>query len=195
MNKHLIRSGLLAFAACTLLSLNLPAGWEKSGSDADKYEIGIDRGAGKDGKDAATIKSKELQIKGYGALMQHSMPGKYLGQRVRFSGLVKSENVTSWAGLWMRVDKGGASEALSFDNMQQRPIKGTTGWTRYNIVLDVPVNAAHMSYGATLYGTGQIWLDNLKFEVVPKTEETTGAPIVSQLRATPQEPSNLDFED
>ena len=37
----------------------------------------------------------------------------------------------SWAGLWMRVDKG--KDMVAFDNMQDRPIKGTTDWQRYYI--------------------------------------------------------------
>jgi hypothetical protein len=49
---------------------------------------------------------------------------------------MKSEEVTGWAGLWMRVDKG--KEVVAIDNMQGRAIKGTTSWQRYEVVLDVP---------------------------------------------------------
>jgi hypothetical protein len=53
------------------------------------------------------------------------MMQNYLGKRVRFSAAVKTEDVQSWAGLWMRVDKG--SQTVEFDNMQDRPLKGTAG--------------------------------------------------------------------
>ena len=35
----------------------------------------------------------------------------------------------------------------SFDNMQDRSIRGTTDWTRYDVVLNVPENAAMMKFG------------------------------------------------
>ena len=61
-----------------------------------------------------------------------------------FSAFVKSDSVQDWAGLWMRVDKGSDATAkvLSFDNMQDRPIKRTTGWRNYEGVLDVPRDTA-----------------------------------------------------
>lgn len=43
-------------------------------------------------------------------------------------------------GLWFRVD-GTTGKSLSFDNMQDRAVKGTTEWARYEIVLDVPEGA------------------------------------------------------
>ena len=46
-----------------------------------------------------------------------------LGKRVRMTGLVKSENVASWAGLWLRVDQSGSQQPLSFDNMGDSRIK------------------------------------------------------------------------
>ena len=58
--------------------------------------------------------------------------------------------------------------------MQQRAIKGTTDWTRYEIVLDVPDEAQRLAFGILLAGGGQVWMDDLKFEVVPTTVKTTG---------------------
>ena len=100
--------------------------------------------------------------------MQMSQPGEYLGKRVRLSGYVKSDKVTNWAGLWFRVDgpnNGPNPSSLAFDNMQERPIKGTTDWTRYEIVLDVPEAAQRLAFGILLAGGGQVWMDDLKFEV------------------------------
>jgi hypothetical protein len=53
--------------------------------------MGVDKGAGQDGKNAATIKSIEKSIKGFGTLMQNCLPGKYAGKRVRMSGFMKSK--------------------------------------------------------------------------------------------------------
>jgi hypothetical protein len=109
------------------------------------------------------------------------------------SGYVKSENVVSWAGLWLRVDQSGSQQSLSFDNMQSRPIKGTTAWKKYEIVLDVPSTASMIAFGALLDGTGQIWFDSITFEIVSTSVPTTD--ITKSISSwTQSNPTNLDFE-
>lgn len=188
------RSLKLALIAGTVLlcSYDLPNGWFPAGSKPKSYEMGTDKGAGQNGLNAATIKSIDKKIEGFGTLMQQSMPTAYLGKRVRMTGYMKSSDVTSWAGLWLRVDQAGSTKSLSFDNMHDRPIKGTTGWTKCEIVLDVPSNASMLAYGALLNGTGQIWFDNLQFEIVDNTVPVTGSG--SPSRTTVDGPTNLDFE-
>lgn len=175
-----------------LFAFDLPAGWFKAGNKPGSYDMGISPGAGQDGNNAATIKSIENQNVGFGTLMQQCKPGKFLGKRVKMSAFVKSENVTAWAALWMRVDQADSKQSLAFDNMHNRPIKGTTDWTRYEIELDVPPNASLIAYGAMLSGTGQIWFDKVTFEITGEYKpQTDGA---EKKRATQEEPTNLDFE-
>ncbi len=193
MTKSILKSVLLLGTTVALLSFDTPTGWFNAGSKPKSYEMGIDKGAGQDGKNAATIKSIDKKIEGFGTLMQQSKPDKYLGKRIKMTGFVKSENVTTWAGLWFRVDQAGSQQSLSFDNMGDRPIKGTTGWTKYEIVLDVPSNASLIAYGALLDGTGQIWFDNITIEIVDDNVPTTGSQN-GKKSATQNEPTNLDFE-
>src|SRR5271167_1537397 len=112
----------------------------------------------------------------------------YVGKRNRFSAFVKSDGVQSWSGLWMRVDKG--QDMVAFDNMVDRPIKGTTGWQKYEVVLDVPQDATGIALGVLLDGPGEVWLNGGKFEVVGADVPTTGGD-GGKLR---DEPTNLDFE-
>lgn len=177
----------------SFFSFDLPSNWFKAGSKPKCYEMGIDKTAGQDGKNAATIKSIDKKIDGFGTLMQQCKPDKFLGKRVKMTGYVKSENVTDWAGLWLRVDQAGSQQSLSFDNMQDRAVKGTTGWKKYEIVLDVPTNASLIAYGALISGEGQIWFDTITFEVVDNSVKTTGS-INGAQSNTQLEPSNLDFE-
>ena len=80
------------------------------------------------------------------------------------SAYVKTEDVSKWAGLWMRVD--GPTGIVSFDNMSNRAIVGDTDWTRYEIVLDVPEDATHIGFGILLHEEGQVWVDGFTFEAV-----------------------------
>ncbi len=189
MTKGILKSALLIGITGALLSFDMPTNWFAAGSKPKSYEMGIDKGTGQDGKNAATIKSIDKEIAGFGTLMQQCKPDKYLGKRVRMTGFVKSENVISWAGLWLRVDQADSKQSLAFDNMFDRQIKGTTAWKKYEIVLDVPANASQLAFGALLNGTGQIWFDNLNFEVVDESVKTT-----TNESKTLTEPSNLDFE-
>lgn len=193
MSKSILKCLLLLGTLGALLSFELPTNWFKAGSKPKSYEMGIEKGSGQDGKNAATIKSIDNKIDGFGTLMQQSKAVKYLGKRVRMAGFVKSDNVKNWAGLWLRVDQSSSQQPLSFDNMGDRPIKGNTEWTKYEIVLDVPNNASQIAYGALLDGTGQIWFDNITFEIVDDNIPTTGS-ASGKKSVTLDEPANLDFE-
>jgi hypothetical protein len=192
MIKKTLRGVLFVGITIALFSFDLPKDWFKAGSKPQSYDMGIDKGAGQDWKNCATIKSIDKKIDGFGTLMQDCLPDKYLGKRVRMTGFMKSKDIDGWAGFWLRVDQTNSQKALSFDNMQDRALKGTDDWKKYEIVLDVPAQASNLAYGALLYGTGQIWFNNLTFEIVdtsvPRTvNDNTGYSIL-------KEPSNLNFE-
>lgn len=61
----------------------------------------------------------------YATVMQQFSADRFLGKRVRFAAFVKAQDVDGWAGLWMRLD-GRFGVTLKLDNMQNRPIRGTS---------------------------------------------------------------------
>jgi len=65
-------------------------------------------------------------------------------------------------------------QPLGFDNMNNRPIKGTTDWKRYSIVLDVPEESGDLVYGILLDGTGQVWIDYEGIKIVGNNVPLTG---------------------
>lgn len=76
----------------------------------------------------------------------------------------------------MRIDPTdrNSKEVLGFDNMHDRPVTGTTDWTKYEIVLVVPEGASEIVYGALLVGEGQIWIDSADVQIVGNDVPTTG---------------------
>jgi hypothetical protein len=188
MTTKYLRNIFLVITILTLFSFDFDKaeGWFSAGSKPKSYDMGIDKGAGPDGKNAASIKSKRKKIDGFGTLMQNFKPDKYLGKKIRMIGIMKSKDVESWAGFWLRIDQKDSKKPLSFDNMYDRRIKGNTEWTKYEIVLEVPDKASNIAFGALLRGTGQIWFDNINFEVVDNFIPTTGKP--------KDQPTNLNFE-
>ena len=201
MKTRILKNVLFIGVATLLMSFDLPIGWFKLGNKPQSYEMGIDKDSGQDSNNSATIKSIDKEINGFGTLMQDCLPGKFIGKRVRMTGMLKTKDVSGWAGLWLRIDTKTPIRAVVFDNMHDRKkdtsVKGTTDWKKYEIILDVPANASNIAFGALLSGTGQIWFDKLNFEIVATDIPTTGIEMEttsSTHNSRQKEPINLDFE-
>ena len=89
---------------------------------------------------------------GFGTLMQDFDAAQWRGKRLRLSAWVKSADVKPGSGVWMRIDIDKTSAA--FDNMVNRAIRGTTEWTKYEVVLDVAEQATGIYLGLILDGKG-----------------------------------------
>ena len=152
-------------------------GWWRAGSKSNSYKVFMEQ-TGDDGRNVATIKSIDEKIDGFETLMQKCLPDKYLGKRIRMSGSIKTQDLSDWGGLWLRIDSGEPGKTLGFDNMHDgktdRSIRGTTPWTKYEIVLNVPTSTTYLAYGTLLTGQGQIWFGDLSFEIVDDDIPTTG---------------------
>src|SRR5277367_6484476 len=97
-----------------------PVGWSLTGSNPASYQTGIDRATIHEGRPSAYLQSTAPAVNGFGTLMQSIDAASYAGKRVRLQASVESQGVSSWAGMWMRVDK--EKTAVAFDNMQNRAI-------------------------------------------------------------------------
>jgi hypothetical protein len=169
--------------------MSTPHAWIATGKAADDYEFAIDLGERHSGTRSAVIRARESP-RDFCTLMQEILADDYRG-RVRLRGWIKTDRVErGWCGLWMRVD-GADRRVLAFDNMVTRPIKGTTDWTRYEVVLDVSADAAQISFGVAFNGTGAVWLDDVALECVGTDVALTAPPPLEKTR----HPRNLDFED
>lgn len=168
----------------------IPSGWTLAGSNPRDYEIIQDNVEPFSGYFSSSLKSVVNRPQGYVTLMQSINSDKYKGARIRFSGYVKAKFVADWASLWMRVDDV-IGRPISFDNMNDRPIVGTSDWVKYEVVLDVPVSASEISFGVLLDGKGQIWFDKMELNVVGMD-----VPVTDRLKnkIMDTEPRNLDFE-
>ena len=162
--------------------------WFMAGAKPKSYESGFDKSNYKAGSKSAYLKSKESKIKGFGTLMQQCDAKDYLGKKIKMTAYIKSEDVKNWAGMWMRIDSK-YGKVLGFDNMGKRPIKGTTDWKKYEIILDVSPDSGTLNYGFLLDGTGQIWFDQLNIEVIGNYDGT------DVKNAILSKPANLDFEN
>jgi erythromycin esterase len=173
-------------------------GWTGPKKGSGVFESGLDTEVKHGGNASAYIKATTDRPRGGTTLVQAFAADSFRGKRVRMSAYVRTRDVGSIA-LWMRVDTAESSN-VAFDNMAARPIKGTNDWTKHEIVLDVPADAADITFGVIASGGGQAWFDDFQFEAVDSEVATTAMPAPIMKRKSKvgsnlsKGPRNLDFE-
>jgi hypothetical protein len=178
---------LAALATSCLVALaaapeKLPPPWALVGGAPAKFAAGVDQSD--DARGAKFIRSTTDDKTAWGSLAQMISAQNYLGQRVRFRARIRTQDVSGWAGLWMRVDAPG-KPSVAFYNSMDRPIKGSTDWHERSVVLDVPTDAAAIAFGVIDSGTGQVWIDALSFETVGQDVPVDHMPGRTSLPVTP----------
>jgi hypothetical protein len=115
----------------------LPDGWHMTGSRPADYEGGLlPPTCVYHGKRAIRLRLRAAQAQGgFGTIMQSIDAARYRSRRVRFSAMIRGQEIGGWAGIWLRVDRADHTRVL--DNMEDRPLRGTTAWTEAANVLDV----------------------------------------------------------
>jgi len=151
----------------------------KGGNYRVGYSTGFDTQITLKGAKSAFIESNKanLSTQKFGTLMNAADVNKYRGKRIQFTVYIKTKDVTGKAGAWFRIDghkgRSGKGKILAFDNMHNRSIKGTTEWSEYSLVLDVPKRAMKMAFGVLLVGSGKVWFNELNFHIVSQDTPVT----------------------
>jgi len=211
MKKSKISTAILGSLVCIVLlsSSSLfcqtPKGWLKLGSHPNDYDMVYDYDVKHQGKTSVRINSRSDTIDGFGTFMQTFKADMFKGKRVRLSAWIKTENANS-AHMWIRLDS--PKGMVGFDNMDNRPIQGTTDWKQYSIVLDVTDETVFIAFGTFVAGLGTAWVDDYKFEIVDSNIPTTDMLSVEEKNKSnndedrgnyfnmdfPSEPLNLECE-
>ncbi|MFS0881827.1 helix-turn-helix transcriptional regulator [Metabacillus niabensis] len=166
-------------------------GWVLSGSHPNLYEMKADNQVFHTGTSSGLLASVGDAGEGqFGTMMQSFSAEKWKGKRIKVSCFLKTEEVVK-CGAWCRIDNA-SSDMIQFDNMDNRPIQGTTDWNYYFIVLDVPEDSVSIHFGVLLIGTGKVWADGFAFEEVDQSVPSTNMLAQEQL---PLDPINLGFEE
>lgn len=146
-------------------------GWFLSGDNPDGYLVGNDKSVVYKTVSSGFIRSKRDYISGFGTLMQQTDITNYIGKKLRLAAVIKTDHVKDWAGLWARID-GKDKKMLWFDNMQDRPIKGTADWTKYEIAFDIPKESATLNFGILLVGAGKVWINGVSLVELSGNKKT-----------------------
>lgn len=173
-----------------------PAHWFRCGHDG--YELATDYDERHGGRASGRVRSlREPAGHEFGGLGQLVSAADFRGGQVRLIGWLRTAAVSGHgAGLWLRID-GPDGSTLDFDNMQQpvdRSVTGTTGWNRYEIVLNVPQDATGIAFGFLICGRGTVWGDDLSLtKVVEQRDVTHPAATMTVVAAVPSVPYEIRF--
>lgn len=133
------------------------------------YSFTVDRVTKRSG--AASLSIRNLRPEVYGSVTQRLAAAPYLGQALRFSVWLRTDNVVpneygkgatpllqAWAG-------GSPAVSASFETAA---IAGTTEWIRREVGIDVPASAEWIEVGVMLTGSGTVWLDDAMLETASR---------------------------
>jgi len=177
MRAYRLASTAMVLLACALVAqaqpyLNLdfetatrgrPRSWYQSGAG---YDIQLDTKDVVSGKQSLRVRYVNAAPNVLGVVSQSFPLEAVRGRRFRFSGYVKSEGITRGnAALWCRVDGTGGTLFIANAPAPTSPLRGTTPWTRYEIVGEVNPDAVGVVFGVFHSGDGTAWFDNLQVEI------------------------------
>jgi hypothetical protein len=132
-----------------------PVGWD--GGPANT--ISVDATVSHSGQKSLLLRRDSGSASSF-SVISRKIPLTYSGNFLELRGFLRTENVSSFAGLWMREDEDGA--VVAFDNMQGRSLRGTTDWFEYSIKLPLRPRVQTLYIGVLISGTGEVWADDLQ---------------------------------
>ena len=106
---------------------------------------------------------RNAQSSGEFSVIGRPITWEFTGKNIEMRGFLRTEDVTGYAGLWMRQDNG--PEMLLLENMQSQELKGTHDWAEYKITLPIQAETKSLVFGFLMAGTGKAWADDLQILV------------------------------
>jgi hypothetical protein len=149
-----------------------PAQWLAMGARGfELCDIGVDAQLLKSGTRNLSIACSVPQS---AVLRQVPEALPWWGKRVRFSAMIKTQNLDPLSG---GGQDGGVTMYLSATatnspNLTAR-VTGNSDWQYREIVMDIPRGSAYLPLGFSLTGSGQMWARDLKFEEVSRDTPVT----------------------
>lgn len=146
-------------------------GWQLDSSDAD-HKIARASDMARTGSfSMKTEVAKGAKHSWIGA-RQISLPVRP-GQKYRFSGWTKAENIEGYAGWFYHL--GNASNGMVANGMLNAG-GGSYDWKKTAQEFTVPENVDRLTIGTVLRGTGTAWADDAALELLADVEKTLTVP-------------------
>jgi erythromycin esterase len=141
--------------------------WFEDGSFQSPYEELVVASGAQSGQQSVRIRYTSDALwtpaAGYGGMYQILPVDGMAGKRLRLSGFIRTEGITTgYTGYWVLIY--GETGIPTFVEMSSQGVSGTLPWTRYSLEADVPAGASLAVIGFELPGNGTAWFDNITLE-------------------------------
>jgi hypothetical protein len=131
---------------------------------SDGYKYTADTTNVHSGKYSGRIENALPGKEGHG-LLTGRLPAKFVaGKRIRFSGYLKLDRVTDYAGLWLAAFN--VTRAIASNDAEKQGATGTQDWKKYEFEIDIPQGATTVNFGFIIVGGGTVWADDLDVEII-----------------------------
>jgi C-terminal processing protease CtpA/Prc len=87
----------------------------------------------------------------------------FSGMTLELRGFLRTENISGFAGLWIREDDD--IPAFAVEDMRTHKLPGATEWAEYSVSIPIRSEAHEVAFGVLLSGGGTIWADDLQLLV------------------------------
>lgn len=132
-----------------------PRGGAPKGWSAIPGKVSVDSKVVHRGQYSARLES--------GSAITLMAPVTFSGEFLTLRGFLKTEGVTEFAGLWIRVD-GNSGNPVGYDNMRSQGLRGSTDWKEYSIRIPLASNGTYVYFGVLTEG-GTTWADDLELSI------------------------------
>lgn len=164
-------------------------GWMFIGFPKEASTYQMDESMQRGGKRSLLIATEEGQALGMASLQHEGfLADHYLGKRLRMSAYMKTDDVKQ---VTMGVELNGTKDTSHLKQFLAPTIRGTTEWTRHEIVFDVASNISLIKFTFRMMGKGRMWLSTVRLEDVD-----TSIPLTKDYGtslALSDEPQNMQF--
>lgn len=96
----------------------------------------------------------------------NTVPAVLYGKTIKLSAYIKTQNVSEgYGGIWIRVE-GTNGSIISFDNMNDKGVIGTSDWHKVSITVPYDSeNSESIYFGGLLSGKGKVWFDDFTMQI------------------------------
>ena len=151
-------------------------GWTVSGSAHGAYAIQLDSNNQREGHATLHLAPIADTHAGYASWLRSVDATPFRGKRVRISAFLKSRGQLRRSDAFGRVQ--GASSPPDGNGLSGAvlPVTPNVDGKRTELIFDVPENGVSLQYGFGVAGSGSMWIDAAKVEIVGRDVELTQQP-------------------
>ncbi len=139
-------------------------GWSLQGRARDAYAAEVDPEAPRDGHGTIRVHPTADAGGAYATYMTSLDAAPFRGRRAHAVVFVRTQGVTGRGDVWVRAQAAGPPADGPGLATSIARLAANADFTRYELTIDVPDDAAQVQLGVGLGGPGMLWLDGVRVE-------------------------------